>query len=107
MHVGNERAVRRLMGEVPVVYVIFDLLWLEGHSTLALPYRERRKLLDELGPHGPSWQTPAARRGRHRARRRDETTRPRRCRGRVSTACMRPAAARSWLKLKNHNSQSS
>src|SRR5262249_21252687 len=63
MHVSNERAVRRLMKEVPVVYVLFDLLWLDGHSTLGLPYRERRKLLDELGLQGASWQTPAAHEG--------------------------------------------
>ena len=67
MHVGNERAVRRLMGEVPVVYVIFDLLWLDGHSTLALPYRERRKLLDELG-------LAAGRRGRRRPRTKGDGT---------------------------------
>ena len=107
MHVSNERAVRRLMGEVPVVYVIFDLLWLEGHSTLELPYRERRKLLDELGPQGPSWQTPAAHEGGGTAlldatrnlglegvvaKRLDSTYEP----GRRS---------RAWLKVKNHNSQ--
>jgi len=63
MHVSNERAVRRLMKEVPVVYVLFDLLWLDGHSTLELPYRERRKLLDELSLQGSSWQTPAAHEG--------------------------------------------
>jgi bifunctional non-homologous end joining protein LigD len=63
MHVSNDRAVRRLMGEVPVVYVLFDLLWFDGHSTISLPYRERRKLLDELGLQGASWQTPAAHEG--------------------------------------------
>jgi bifunctional non-homologous end joining protein LigD len=107
MHVSNERAVRRLMGEVPVVYVIFDLLWLEGHSTLELPYRERRKLLDELAPQGPSWQTPAAHGGGGTelldatkrlelegvvAKRLDSSYEP----GRRS---------RAWLKVKNHNSQ--
>jgi bifunctional non-homologous end joining protein LigD len=107
MHVGNERAVRRLMGEVPVVYVMFDLLWLEGHSTLELPYRERRKLLDELRPEGASWQTPAAHEGDGAAlldatgrlglegvvaKRLDSVYEP----GRRS---------RAWLKVKNHNSQ--
>jgi bifunctional non-homologous end joining protein LigD len=36
----------------------FDLLWLDGHSTLALPYTDRRSLLDRLGLAGPNWQTP-------------------------------------------------
>src|SRR5262245_66307736 len=34
MHVGNERDVRRLMREVHVVYVIFELLWRERLSRL-------------------------------------------------------------------------
>jgi len=107
MHVGNERAVRRLISEVPVVYVIFDLLWLEGHSTMELPYRDRRKLLDELAPQGQSWQTPAAHEGDGTtlldatkrlglegvvAKRRDSIYEP----GRRS---------RAWLKVKNQNSQ--
>jgi bifunctional non-homologous end joining protein LigD len=61
MHVEDPRQVRKLMTEVPAVYVIFDLLWFDGHSTLSLPYRERRALLDRLELNGPSWQTPLAR----------------------------------------------
>ena len=45
MHLASDSAVRRRMRDVPVTYVVFDLLWLEGHSTLALPYRDRRTLL--------------------------------------------------------------
>ena len=60
MHVSAERAVRRLMAEVPVAYVIFDLLWLDGHSTLALPYDDRRTLLERLALAGPAWQVPAS-----------------------------------------------
>jgi bifunctional non-homologous end joining protein LigD len=40
------------------VYLVFDLLWLDGQSTVDLPYVERRDLLDELGLAGPHWQTP-------------------------------------------------
>ena len=107
MHVGNERAVRRLMGEVPVVYVIFDLLWLEGHSTLSLPYRERRKLLDELGPQGQSWQTPAAHEGDGTALR--DATRRLGLEGvvakRLDSVYEAGRRSRAWLKVKNHNSQ--
>jgi bifunctional non-homologous end joining protein LigD len=59
MHVASPSAVRRLAREEPVNYVIFDLLHLDGHSTLELPYRERRELLEGLELRGPSWQTPA------------------------------------------------
>jgi len=107
MHVGNERAIRRLMGEVPVVYVIFDLLWLEGHSTLELPYRDRRKLLDELAPQGPSWQTPAAREGDGSALL--DATRRLGLEGvvakRLDSAYEPGRRSRAWLKVKNQNSQ--
>ena len=42
MHVERRRAIRRLVSEVPAVYMMFDLLWLDGHSTMALPYEQRR-----------------------------------------------------------------
>jgi bifunctional non-homologous end joining protein LigD len=58
MHVENDAAIRRLVNEVPVVYMLFDLLWLDGRSTVTLPYAERRAQLLELGLTGPSWQTP-------------------------------------------------
>jgi bifunctional non-homologous end joining protein LigD len=59
MHVEGSRLRRRLVEEVPVVYVIFDLLHLDGRSSLSLPYGERRRLLGELSLQGPSWRTPA------------------------------------------------
>jgi bifunctional non-homologous end joining protein LigD len=59
MNVASESAVRRLMARVPVVLMIFDVLWLEGHSTIELPYADRRALLDRLALSGPNWQTPA------------------------------------------------
>jgi bifunctional non-homologous end joining protein LigD len=39
------------------IYMIFDLLHLDGHSLLDLPYAERRRRLDELELSGPRWQT--------------------------------------------------
>ncbi len=58
MHVRGESQARRLSKELPVVYVAFDLLWLDGHSLTALPYVERRERLRELDLDGRSWQTP-------------------------------------------------
>ncbi len=63
MHLASDSAVRRRMRDTPVTYVIFDLLWLEGHSTLSLSYEERRRLLERLDLEGPSWRTPAYHRG--------------------------------------------
>src|SRR6185437_17021047 len=59
MHLTSESQVRRLSVSDPVVYVIFDLLFLDGHSLCGLTYEQRRKLLLELGLNGPAWQTPA------------------------------------------------
>jgi bifunctional non-homologous end joining protein LigD len=59
MHLTSEHAVRRLSQSDPVAYILFDLLWLDGHSLMALPYTERRERLLELGLNGARWQTPA------------------------------------------------
>ena len=45
---------------MPVVYAIFDLLYLDGHSLMELPYRERRERLEALQLGGPAWRVPAA-----------------------------------------------
>ena len=63
MHLASDSAVRRRMKDTPVTYVIFDLLYLDGHSTMALPYDERRELLEQLGLEGPHWRTPGYHRG--------------------------------------------
>ena len=58
MHVSSEAAARRRVKDTPVAYVVFDLLWLDGHSLTDLPYEERRARLRELELQGPHWQTP-------------------------------------------------
>jgi bifunctional non-homologous end joining protein LigD len=59
MHVTSPSAVRRLMKSTPVVYAIFDLLYLDGRSLMARSYTERRAALDELKLNGPAWRVPA------------------------------------------------
>lgn len=60
IHVGGAAAIKRLREEAPVTYMIFDLLWLDGHSLEDLTYEERRDKLDGLGlGGGPNWQVPA------------------------------------------------
>jgi bifunctional non-homologous end joining protein LigD len=48
----------RLARTHPVSLMVFDLLYLDGHSTLDLPYADRRRLLEGLELAGPHWQTP-------------------------------------------------
>ncbi len=63
MHLASDSAVRRRMRDIPATYVIFDLLYLDGHSTMALSYEERRGLLERLELEGPAWRTPSYHRG--------------------------------------------
>lgn len=59
IHVASAGEVRKRRAEVPVTYVVFDLLHLDGESLLGLPYAERRERLEGLGLDGESWQTPS------------------------------------------------
>jgi len=59
MHLTSEGMVRRLSQSEPVVYMIFDLLWLDGRSLMELTYDERRERLAALELSGPTWQAPA------------------------------------------------
>jgi bifunctional non-homologous end joining protein LigD len=52
-------AARRAAERTPVQFLAFDLLWLEGHSTVeAVDYASRRELLEGLAVAGENWQTP-------------------------------------------------
>ena len=55
----DSAAARRAAERTPVQFLAYDLLWLEGHSTVELVrYTERRDLLDGLAVTGANWQTP-------------------------------------------------
>ena len=59
MHVTAPTSIRRLAASTPVVYAIFDLLYLDGHSLMERPYGERREALEKLELGGPAWRVPA------------------------------------------------
>jgi bifunctional non-homologous end joining protein LigD len=107
MHVGSKAQAKRLAERTPVTYMIFDLLWLDGHSLMEQPYSERVQRLAALELSGESWQTPGHIVGRGEqvqaasaeqglegivAKRLDSTYQP----GRRAT---------SWLKVKNFGRQ--
>jgi bifunctional non-homologous end joining protein LigD len=52
---GGKRVASR--SGVPIAYVIFDLLYLDGVSLLGLPYAARRSMLDTLALEGAHWMT--------------------------------------------------
>ena len=58
IHQTDANVVRRRMKSHPVTYVLFDVLYLDGHDLMAEPYARRRELLEGLGLEGESWQTP-------------------------------------------------
>ena len=47
MHVRNSREIARLATNVPVTYIAFDLLYLDGRRLIDLPFEERRELLEK------------------------------------------------------------
>lgn len=107
MHVSSAPAAERLATQDPAVLMVFDVLYLDGHSLLDLPWADRRHVLETLELSGESWQTPAAMHGTAAeayaeskreelegvvAKRRDGLYRP----GRRSP---------DWIKLKNIRTQ--
>jgi bifunctional non-homologous end joining protein LigD len=45
MNLQNEREIKRVAKQIPVSFVAFDLLWLDGRETTGLSLEERRELL--------------------------------------------------------------
>jgi bifunctional non-homologous end joining protein LigD len=58
MHLGSESAVRRRMKDTPAIYMVFDVIYLDGRLVVDRPYTERRELLESLDLNGPNWKTP-------------------------------------------------
>jgi DNA ligase-1 len=50
---GRKVVSPELLAEVPVIFVAFDLLYLDGRNLLTEPLRERRRLLEELNLPSP------------------------------------------------------
>jgi bifunctional non-homologous end joining protein LigD len=108
LHRAGRTEITRRAREVPVSYVVFDVLHLDGQSLLGLSYDERRRCLESLGLSGGSLATgdsyrdvsgadvlaAAEQRGLEGiiAKRRDSPYRPGRRSG-------------EWLKVKNVRTQ--
>jgi len=60
MHLRDPGAIEQIARQVPVAYMVFDLLWLDGHLVTDAAYAQRRGLLADLALRGPSWQSPPA-----------------------------------------------
>jgi bifunctional non-homologous end joining protein LigD len=107
IHVRDKAQIARLVQRVPVTFCIFDVLFLDGRSTMELAYRERREVLEELGLDGAHWRTPPYRRGGGRAAvaesldRGDEGVIAKRLDSRYEPG----RRSRDWIKVKNLRTQ--
>ena len=93
--------------EVPVVYLIFDLLYLDGRLLLRSPYVERRGLLASLDLGGAAWSVPTHHVGDGPALL--EASRQRGLEGlvakRLDSRYEPGRRSRSWIKVKNRRRQ--
>ena len=60
MHVASRATAVRLSQRVPAAYFVFDVLHVDGATTMSLPWAERRNVLEQLEVKGPCWVTPPA-----------------------------------------------
>jgi bifunctional non-homologous end joining protein LigD len=58
LQVTAPERVRRLIDRIPVTYMLFDVLHLDGASTLAAPYQDRRRILEGLQLSADHWLVP-------------------------------------------------
>jgi bifunctional non-homologous end joining protein LigD len=58
MNARRTALAQRLAPDLPVTYLAFDLLHLDGRPLLDEPYHARRALLEALALQGPRWQIP-------------------------------------------------
>jgi len=107
MHQTSAAVINEGMRSYPVSFMAFDVLAIDGESTMPLPYLERRSRLEALELSGPWWQTPGTHVG-------DgdvvlAATKSQQLEGvlakRVDSTYEPGRRSRSWLKIKNKNRQ--
>lgn len=107
MHQTSAAVINEGMKRFPVSYMVFDVLGLDGRSTMQLPYVERRAILESLELSGPWWQTPGYHVG-------DgdvvlAATKSQQLEGilakRLDSSYEPGRRTRAWLKIKNKNRQ--
>ena len=107
MGLTAETEIRRKMKDVPVTYMIFDLIWQDGHSLMDRTYTDRRDALGKLKLAGASWQTPPYERGGGKAM--QEASRRAGLEGimakRLDSKYEPGRRSGAWLKIKNRNRQ--
>jgi bifunctional non-homologous end joining protein LigD len=108
MHVSSPAQAARLAQTIPVTYLAFDILQLDGRPLTALPYADRRDILAPLIPNGGWWLSPPAFPGPDL----DDVLAASAANGLEGVVAKRldsqyepGARSGNWLKIKNHLSQ--
>lgn len=104
---GSDAEIARRAVAIPVGYMIFDLLRLDGRLTLSRPYVDRRARLESLGLDGPAWSVPPYQVGNGRAML--QQARQLQLEGvvakRLQSRYVPGARTGDWLKIKLRNRQ--
>ena len=61
MGLNDPSEIARQAAAVPIVYMLFDVIYLVDRLTAPAPYTDRRVLLEALDLNGTHWQTPGYR----------------------------------------------
>lgn len=57
MRIRSDSGARNASRTAPMVFVAFDVLWVDGRPITGLPWELRRRQLDDLRLDGPGWRT--------------------------------------------------
>ncbi|BAN00759.1 putative ATP-dependent DNA ligase [Ilumatobacter coccineus YM16-304] len=57
LNITSDSGARNAAKTAPVVFMAFDILWIEGRPITDLPWELRRRQLDDLRLDGPGWRT--------------------------------------------------
>jgi bifunctional non-homologous end joining protein LigD len=56
MHLARAADARRRAVQIPVTYLVFDVMHFDGHDLAPLPLEQRLAVLDDLFEDGPAWR---------------------------------------------------
>lgn len=57
LRITSDSGARNAAKTAPVVFMAFDVLWVDGRPISSLPWELRRRQLDDLRLDGPGWRT--------------------------------------------------
>jgi bifunctional non-homologous end joining protein LigD len=106
MHLSSKPTAEQIRS-VPMVYMIFDVLYFHDRVLMPLPYTQRRQILKELNLGSDNWQVPPSSKGNGEAQL--KAALENQLEGivaKMSDSPYRPGTrSRAWLKIKGVNRQ--